>query len=118
VGTDYSYAIRLRHQRLIGSCGVINDFGKIQFGYIISPTHWGHGYATEVCVRLMEILRSKSWVKSVGTFVDAENHASERVLIKSGLVVAEKREKWFSFVNQDNALKDCLMFKLPLENQR
>src|SRR6218665_1463009 len=47
-GTDYSYGIRLKHvNRLIGSCGILNDEGKIQFGYVLSPTQWGRGYATE-----------------------------------------------------------------------
>jgi len=113
-GIDYSYAIRLKHQRLIGSCGVVNDYGKLQFGYILSPTHWGNGYATEVCRRLMDILRAIPEVKSVGTFIDADNHASGHVLLKSGLVVVEKRVKWYSFVNQNNESKDCVLFKLPL----
>ncbi len=101
------------NQRLIGSCGVVNDSGKIQFGYVLSPSQWGNGYATEVCRKLMEILKSVPEVKSVGTFIDAENLASQRVLLKSGLQVTEKREKWFRFVNQNSQWKDCVLFNLP-----
>lgn len=114
-GIDYSYGVRLRNHRLIGSCGVVNDNGRIQFGYILSPSQWGNGYATEVCRKLMEILKSLPYVKSVGTFIDAENEASGNVLIKSGLVAIEKQEKWFRFINQNNQPKDCILFNLPLK---
>src|SRR6185295_6455831 len=41
-GKDYSFGIRLRKvNRFIGSCGLVHDEGKIQFGYVLSPTHWG-----------------------------------------------------------------------------
>ena len=112
-GIDYSFGIRLRNHRLIGSCGVINDQGSIQFGYILSPSQWGNGYATEVCRKLMGILRSMKDVKTIGTFIDAENEASGKVLIKSGLRVIDRRAKWFEFVNQGSRLKDCILYRLP-----
>lgn len=113
-GVDYSFAIRLQGRRLIGSCGVINDNGSIQFGYILSPSQWGNGYATEMCRRLMEIVSALPGVISVGTFVDADNTASIRVLEKSGLKLVERREQWFRFVNQGQALKDCLVYRFPM----
>ncbi len=112
-GIDYSYGIRLRNRRLIGSCGAVNDQGSIQFGYILSPSQWGNGYATEVCRKLMGILRSINSVNTIGTFTDAENEASGKVLLKSGLRVVDRREKWFQFVNQGNLSKDCILYRLP-----
>ena len=51
-GVDYSFAIRLKaSRRLVGSFGMIYQAGKIQFGYILGPTYWGHGLATEVCTK-------------------------------------------------------------------
>ncbi len=56
-GMDYSFAIRLKSSnRMIGSFGVINENGKLQFGYILTPTHWGSGYATEACRTMMHLL--------------------------------------------------------------
>lgn len=115
-GVDYSYGIRLSNNRLIGSCGLLNDRGRIQFGYVFSPTCWGNGYATEVCSRFMEIIRMLPQIASVGTFIDAENGASGRVLEKSGLVIVERRQNWFSFVNQNGAVKDCVLYGLPMMN--
>jgi len=115
-GTDYSFAIRLKESnRLIGSIGVINEDGKLQFGYVFSSTQWNKGYATEVCLRLMSLLRNQKGVYRIQSFVDSENVSSARVLIKSGLVEEARFVRWFRFVNQNNEAKDCILFKLPLD---
>lgn len=117
-GTDYSFSIRTRDSnRLIGSFGIMNDDGKIQFGYVLSPTQWGQGYATEVCMKMMEILRSQPHVFRIGTFVDVDNAASIKVLIKSGLTEEARLKDWFRFVNQDNKPKDCVLFRLETIRQ-
>jgi ribosomal-protein-alanine N-acetyltransferase len=117
-GTDYSFAIRLKaNNRLIGSIGVINENGKLQFGYVLSPTQWNKGYATEACVRLMHLLRTQRGVYRIQSFVDAENVSSARVLLKSGLVEEARLVRWFRFVNQNNKAKDCILFKLPLDER-
>jgi [ribosomal protein S5]-alanine N-acetyltransferase len=114
-GTDFSYGIRLKGTgRFIGSCGVINDGGKIQFGYVLGPLHWGNGFATEVCRKLLAVLREMPEVYRIGTFVDAENLASVHVLRKCGLEEEAVLSKWFRFVNQGNEPKDCVLFRLPL----
>lgn len=115
-GTDYSFSIRLKEgRRLIGAFGVINENGKIQFGYVLSPSHWGSGYGTEACKAVMDILRTSPGVFRIGTFVDVANAASISVLRKCGLVEEARLEKWHRFVNQNNEPKDCILFKLPLE---
>lgn len=115
-GTDYSFAVRLKESnRLIGSIGVINENGKLQFGYVFSPTQWNKGYATEVCLHLMGVLRNQQGVYRIQSFVDAENVSSAKVLIKSGLVEEARLARWFRFVNQGNEAKDCILFKLPLD---
>lgn len=115
-GTDYSFSIRLKESgRLIGSFGILHDNGKIQFGYILSPSQWGRGYATEGCIAMMNLLRQQPDVFRVSTFVDVDNVASAKVLLKSGLVEEARLNKWFRFVNQNNEPKDCILFDLPLD---
>ena len=111
-GSDYGYAIRLKNGILIGSIGLVNDDGKVQLGYVISPGHWGNGYTTEACRRILSILRNLPDVYRIGTFVDAENLASIRVLEKCGLIEEARLPKWFRFINQDNQPKDCIFFRL------
>lgn len=114
-GTDYSYAIRLKQNaRLIGSFGVMNEYGKLQFGYIFSPTQWGRGYATEVCKKMLPLLQSQRGVYSIKTFIDVENTASASVLRKSGMIEEGIVPNDFTFVNQGNLVKDCLHFTFPL----
>jgi len=113
-GTDFSYAIRTKeYSRLIGSFGVLHDDGKIQFGYIFSPSQWGSGFATEVCKTMMSLLSRIDGVYRIGTFVDAENESSSHVLVKSGLVEEARLTKWFRFVNQEGKAKDCILYRLP-----
>lgn len=114
-GTDYSFSIRTKDSnRFIGSFGIINDNGKIQFGYIITPSQWGNGYATEVCKKMMEVLKSFPEIYRIGTFVDVDNVASIKVLEKSGLTEEARLKKWFRFVNQNDEPKDCALFRLEL----
>jgi ribosomal-protein-alanine N-acetyltransferase len=96
---------------------VIHEDGKIQFGYVLSPTFWGKGYATEACQAIMAILKTFPSLFRVGTFVDTENEASIRVLLKSGLKEEARLRKWFRFVNQNNEPKDCILFYLPIDNE-
>jgi ribosomal-protein-alanine N-acetyltransferase len=85
---------------------------------VFSPTQWNKGYATEVCLHLMKLLRKQHGVYRIQSFVDAENVSSARVLIKSGLIEEAKLARWFRFVNQNNEAKDCILFKLPLDEHK
>jgi [ribosomal protein S5]-alanine N-acetyltransferase len=108
---EYSYSIRLRNSnRLAGSLGVINEDGKIQFGYILSPTQWNKGFATEACKAILPLLQQHD-VFRIYTLVDCDNVASIRVLQKCGLTQEAKLEKWYRFPNQRDAAKDCLLFR-------
>jgi [ribosomal protein S5]-alanine N-acetyltransferase len=113
LGNDYSFAIRTKaNNRFIGTFGILNTNPRIQFGYVLGPIHWGHGYATEVCTRMMKLLRQLT-DRPIGTFVDSENIASARVLIKSGLVEEARLPLHIEFVNQGGAVKDCVLYRLP-----
>lgn len=114
-GADYSYSVRIKeNNRLVGSFGFLHDEGKVQFGYVFSPTQWGKGYATEVCRKMMSVVKSQIGVYRIFTFVDVENQRSINVLLKSGLVEEARLTKWFRFVNQSNEPKDCILFRLSL----
>jgi len=116
IGTEYAYSIRsLESGRLVGSFGVVNDNGKLQFGYILNPSQWGNGYATEVCKAMMKLLRLQYGVYRIQSFVDVENTMSANVLVKCGLVEEARLPNWFRFVNQGDTPKDCILFRLPEE---
>lgn len=113
-GLEFGYSIRIKtYSRLIGSIGAVNDDGKIQFGYIISPTHWNQGYATEACSALLNQLKGMTQISRIWTFIDAENVASKKVLLKVGMIEEAVEKNWFRFVNQGDQLKDCILFHWP-----
>jgi ribosomal-protein-alanine N-acetyltransferase len=114
-GTECVYSIRLQSTaQLVGSIGFINDDGKIQFGYILSPVWWGQGIATEACRASLEQVRQQPGVYRIWTMVDAENVASSRVLEKCGMIEEGRLPKWFRFFNQNNEPKDCILYRFPL----
>lgn len=110
-GTDYAYAIRLKTGLLIGSIGAVYEDGKVQIGYVLSPRQWGKGYTTEACASVLSLLSTFKEIYRIGTFVDADNAASIRVLQKCGMVEEARLVKWFRFVNQGNQPKDCVLFR-------
>jgi ribosomal-protein-alanine N-acetyltransferase len=114
-GTDNSFSIRVKENgQFAGTIGFLNDNGKVQFGYVICPSKWGNGYATEAVTKMMDVLRTQKEIFRIYTFVDLENVASQKVLIRAGLVEEARLKNWFRFVNQDNRPKSCLLFRLPL----
>lgn len=113
-GIAQSYSIRIKaDNRLIGSVGVINNKGNVQFGYVLSPTVWNRGYATEAVTVLLKQLIVLNGVYRIWTFVDVENGASQRVLQKTGMKEEARLTKWHRFVNQNNQPKDCVLYLWP-----
>ncbi len=113
-GNDYGYSIRLKDSNLlIGAFNIINDNGKISFGYILGPNHWSKGFATEACMTIMKIIKTLTGVYRIWTLVDVDNIASSKVLLKCGFLEEARLYKWFRFVNQDNQPKDCFIYRLP-----
>lgn len=112
-GTEYAFGIRLKGEnRFIGTIGFINEDGKVQFGYALSPNYWNKGLATEASKAVLSILKQQKDIHRIWTFIDAENVASGKVLLKCGLVEEARLTKWFRFVNQDNEPKDCILYVL------
>lgn len=114
-GMEYAYAIREGEGKpVIGTWGVRNASGKLDFGYILARPYWGKGYTTEICKMMLDLLKTKPNVYRIGAFTDAENIGSARVLEKSGLVPEARLAKWHRFPNQGNQAKDCILYNLIL----
>ena len=112
-GIEYVFAIRLKTDgQFIGTIGAINENGKVHFGYCISPLFWNKGIASEAGKALVSVLRKEKGIHRIWSFIDAENVASGKVLVKCGLVEEARLSKWFRFINQDNNPKDCILYIL------
>jgi RimJ/RimL family protein N-acetyltransferase len=75
--------------RLVGHCGLLDKEvdGKteIELNYILTPSAWGKGYATEIGHALKRLAFEKMGVERLIALIEPENEASERVAVRLGM---------------------------------
>ena len=76
-GTPVGHAALLRGQA-----------GAVELGFVLHPTAWGRGFATEIARVLAAAARARAPGARVIATVDPDHRASQRVLEKAGLVLA------------------------------
>lgn len=83
---EFPWAITLQeNDDVIGMVGLrINDF-KADVGYVIGPSWWSQGYATEAVQPVVDWALSQPTIFRVWAMVDVDNPASARVLEKVGM---------------------------------
>lgn len=65
--------------------------GDIEIGYVLKPSAWGKGFATETCKRLLNFAFEETPLTEVVATFDDLNLESRHVLQKSGLSDCGKR---------------------------
>jgi ribosomal-protein-alanine N-acetyltransferase len=58
---------------------------RIEVGYLLKPSAWGQGYATEICKRLLQFAFDCTALDEVVACTDLDNAKSQHVLKKSGM---------------------------------
>ncbi|RDC60415.1 hypothetical protein HME9302_01622 [Alteripontixanthobacter maritimus] len=69
--------------RLVGSVGLGEHEGDVELGYWIARAHWGHGFATEAVLALLQIARTLGHTRLIASHF-GDNPASGAVLRKAG----------------------------------
>lgn len=64
----------------------------IEIGYVIYPTYWNQGYATEMLTALIQKMYEMGY-EEVLTGAFEENVASQRVMQKSGMVLLDMQDE-------------------------
>lgn len=59
--------------------------GQIEVGYLLVPSAWGQGFATEICARLLRFAFEETSLPEVVATTDPDNLRSQHVLGKCGL---------------------------------
>ncbi|MGH3415879.1 MAG: GNAT family N-acetyltransferase [Actinocrinis sp.] len=96
--TCYRIDCRRDHTAIgtIGFHGPPDKHHQATIGYGLVPHSWGNGYATEALHALVELCRTHSAVSSLAADTNHDNHASQRVLTKSGFrLVRQDRELFY-----------------------
>ncbi|HYN09410.1 MAG TPA: GNAT family N-acetyltransferase [Vicinamibacterales bacterium] len=65
---------------------LVEDVDEIEVGYAFSPAFWGQGLATEVTAACIGYARDELRLKTIVAITAPANLASQRVLLKNGLV--------------------------------
>jgi RimJ/RimL family protein N-acetyltransferase len=84
-GEQRNLAIVLRRNReVIGMIGYEVTGQEAELAYMLSPAHWGQGYATEACRQMIAHIFEATRAAAVVARIMAGNKASEAVLRKVG----------------------------------
>jgi RimJ/RimL family protein N-acetyltransferase len=67
---------------------------EIEVGYILKPSAWGKGYATEICKRLLAFAFEETSLMDVVACIDDDNDKSRHVLCKCGLGGERRRRAY------------------------
>ena len=70
----------------IGQISARRRGDEIELGYVVAPTHWDEGYASEAVAALVDIVFALTFAPRVVARVMVENEASARVLEKQGFL--------------------------------
>jgi RimJ/RimL family protein N-acetyltransferase len=74
---------------IVGHCGLlekeVDGTGEIELVYVLAPTAWGKGYATEAGRALMGDAFTRLGLRRLIALIDPENADSERVALKLGM---------------------------------
>ena len=78
---------------VVGFCGLVHPGGQTEpeVKYAFAKSQWGRGLASEVVPVLLAYGAAQHALKTIIATVAAENSASQRVLLKSGMVLREQR---------------------------
>lgn len=74
--------------------------GDASVGYVIFPSVWGRGYATEAVQAMMEFLRARYSTRKFSASVETSNDRSVGVLKRLGYSLVESSDQEMLFVKQ------------------
>ncbi|MCA9619154.1 MAG: GNAT family N-acetyltransferase [Myxococcales bacterium] len=95
---------------LIGGIGADVDGPTVTVGYVITPEHWGRGYATEALRELCAISLAEPDLYRVEATCDVENIRSARVLEKVGMQREGHLRRHTIFPNVSKAPRDVWLY--------
>ena len=84
--------------RLIGRAGLEYrepcEEGEVELGYLIAPSYWQKGYATEVCQAILSYAKEELSMERIVSHVHLKNDASRHLLEKLGFFGEQKEDEW------------------------
>ncbi|AWN17795.1 acetyltransferase, GNAT family [Salinisphaera sp. LB1] len=114
-GDDFCYAVTDRATGVLhGAVSCQFDQHGAEIGYILAPSVWGRGLATEAAAAIVEAAWANDDLYRVWATCDVDNTASARVLEKLGMRYEGRLARWAPCPNLgDTAVpRDALCYAL------
>ena len=114
-GTEFSWSITQPGNSgcVMGMISVSPDARyswRWSVGYVLGRQWWGHGYMTEAVKAVKEELFRQPVVQRVWAWVDEDNYASMRVLVKAGFIREGILHCWSHHPQIGATPRDCWTF--------
>ena len=107
-GKAFPWAITLRDDgRLIGNIETRPDGHRVELGYVLARAYWGRGFMSEAVRAVTAWALAQPDIHRVWAVCDVENHASARVLEKTGMEREGLLRRWMPHPNVSATPRDC-----------
>lgn len=89
---EFTLAITVPGGDPVGSIGLSVTNAEGELGYVVAPSHWGQGYATEAAKSLLQFGIDELGLSKITATCRPENVATARVLRKIGMIYTGLRK--------------------------
>jgi [ribosomal protein S5]-alanine N-acetyltransferase len=111
-GSEFTWAICLPDNTLIGTMALRIDGFKAQAGYGLARPFWGQGYATEALQAIVDWGMQQAAIYRFWAVCDCENPASARVMEKVGMTREGILRRWLIHPQVSGTPRDCLCYSI------
>jgi len=94
----------------IGAFAARPDMPGVEIGFVLSRSRWNEGFMTETVRHFIDYATAVPGFSRVWAVCDIENAASERVMIKSGMIREDILRSWAIHPNISDRARDCLCY--------
>ena len=102
--SQFKHVIEHRNSPSGDFIGVIGLNHDGQLGYMLDPSAWGKGYATEALTAyLTTLFKSMPQLEKVEAAAYEDNFGSRQVLEKCGFVAADVKARWYQNSSEDDS---------------
>lgn len=110
-GAAFPWAItRKEDDCLLGMIEIRIDGHSVNLGYVLARRFWGNGYAAEAVNAVSDWALAQEEIYRVWAVCDVENHASARVLEKSGMQREGTLRRWLVHPHCGVVPRDCYCY--------
>ena len=116
-GNPSGYCLVLKeNNKMIGCCDIaeVDRFGSGNIGYVINKEYWNQGYATEACLKLIEVAFEYVGFHRLEIAHAVGNLRSKKVIEKCGFVFEGIKRKYVPI--HDGTYHDCMIYSLLKED--